>query len=385
MKTIAYVFIATPIVLFTYAYVAYPALLWVMAARKSSKKAPDGVKDWPFITITLPVYNEAQTIREKIESLLAMDYPPEKRQILVISDASNDRTDEIVASFTHKGLGVELLRLRERRGKTAAENAAWAAATGDIIINTDATVRLLPHSIKALVAAFEDPTVGVASGRDVNISTDSGETSYVGYEMRIRASETRVRSIVGASGCFYGIRRSLYDPAFPEHLSRDFAAALVVNEAGLRAVSVKDAVCQVPCTDDLAIEQNRKIRTMARGLATLWYKRSLMNPYRYGIFAWMLASHKLARWLIPITLPLLLIGLAILSIHSWIALAMLAMLVILAIIGYVTVYRQRGISLPKPAAIIGFILVANLAGILAWSRFLWGQSNAVWEPTRRTA
>jgi len=169
-------------------------------------------EQWPLVTITLPVYNEENRLRRKLDELLQLDYPSDRRHILVISDASTDGTDDIAREYADRG--VELLRLSRRGGKSAAENAAGAALRGEIVVNSDATVQVPPQAFKPLIRAFQDPTVGVASGRDVSIGAvekeaNGGEQGYVGYEMWVRALETRAGSIVGASGCFYGIRREI--------------------------------------------------------------------------------------------------------------------------------------------------------------------------------
>lgn len=382
--------ILLPVIIGVYAYVGYPMLLRLVAPAKHEEPELPMEGAWPLITLTVPCYNEERNIRQTLEALLALDYPAERRQVLVISDASTDGTDRIVREFTDRG--VELLRLDKRRGKSAAENAAGAVARGSIIINTDATIRILPDALKALVSAFSDPGVGVASGRDVSVSATgtqtgsaagSGESGYVGYEMDIRALETRVGSIVGASGCFYGIRRSLYDSAFPESLSRDFASALIAREAGFRAVSVNAAVCLVPRTQSLQSEYRRKIRTMARGLQTLWYKRRLLNPGRYGAFAWMLFSHKLCRWLVYPALPIAAVALIAASIHSIFWRSVLGIAVVGAIVGVIGMRWPRERRAPAVITVAGFALASNLAGILAWFRVLTNQRAAVWEPTRR--
>ena len=178
-----------PAMMVTAAYIGYPAVLAILAARKPRWSAPSGPLEWPTITITIPVYNEEASIGTTIEALLGLDHPRDSVQIVVISDASTDRTDEIVRRFA--GQGVELIRLPERRGKSAAENAAGAIARGDVIVNIDATVRLRPGSLEALARAFRDPTVGVASGRDVSVGASAArsprsESGYVGYEMCVR-------------------------------------------------------------------------------------------------------------------------------------------------------------------------------------------------------
>jgi hypothetical protein len=201
--------------------------------------------------------------------------------------------------------------------------------------------------------------------------------------MNIRALETRVRSIVGASGCFYGIRASLYDSKFPETLSRDFASALLAEENGYRAVSVNEAVCLVPQTRSLQSEYRRKIRTMARGLQTLWFKRHLMNPFTHGSFAWMLFSHKLCRWLVYPVLPIAAVALVLASIHSRAWLLVLVVSVIGGLIGVAGMRWPASRNAPRLIRIAGFALASNLAGILAWLQVARNRRLAVWEPTRR--
>ena len=381
------ILIAAPPLFMLLAYAAYPLVLALLSATRTRPRWPDDPPEWPSLSLTVPSYNEEASIGATLDRLLAMDYPADKRHIVVISDASTDRTDDIVRGYADRG--VELLRLPERRGKTAAENAAGPLLRGDIVVNIDATVRLRPDSLKTLVRAFQDPSVGVATGRNVSVGASNahatqGESGYVGFEMWMRSRETRLGSIVGASGCFYGIRRSLYDSRFPEQLSRDFASALIAKEHGLRAVLVDEAVCEVPRTASLNAELRRKTRTMARGLETLWYKRHLMNPLRYGGFAFMLIAHKLCRWLVYPLLPFAIVGLVWLSLESRLAAGLLALVVAAAALG-IAGMRWRGGRAPMPLAIPGFVLAANLAGLLAWKKVLQREHSPVWEPTRRPA
>jgi len=377
-----------PGILYGYAYLCYPALLWLVGRfRPRNLPLPDP-PEWPQITVVVPAYNEEASIRRTIESLLAFDYPAEARHILVISDASTDHTDEIVREYAARG--VQLLRQEQRSGKDAGEIAALPHLRGEIVVNTDATIRILPGSLKPLVRAFQDPTVGLASGRDVSvgaadIEANRGESGYVGYEMWVRSLETRVNSIVGASGCFYAIRRSLHGSETPPGYSRDFASALVVREHGYRAVSVDQAVCLVPRTASLQREFRRKVRTMTRGLRTLWLKRTLLNPFRYRSFAWMLWSHKLIRWLVFPALPLALAALVPLSFVSIPARVLLAGAAAGVVLGTAAMRAPEGRPLPRPVALCGFVLASHVAGFLAWVQALGGQSSSIWEPTRRTA
>lgn len=387
MSILAISFVLAPICVFGYAYAIYPGLLWLLSRADRSHVLPVALEECPTVTLTVPVYNEALNIGRKLEELLSLDYPKEKLQILVISDASTDATEEIVAGYAERG--VELLRLSTRRGKTAAENAAGSAARGSIIVNSDATVRVPPDALKALVRSFDDPSVGVASGRDVSVDHERlegnrGESQYVGYEMWVRSLESRVGSIVGASGCFYGIRARIYDSTFPEDLSRDFASALIARVNGLRAVSVDDALCYVPRTGTLKAEFRRKVRTMARGLETLWRWRRMMNPIRYGAFALMLISHKLCRWLVYPLIPFAFAGLAMLAGQSRIGAVAFTLAAGGIFASAAAWYRAlRAPHISRIVAMSGFALASAVAGVLAWSKVLLRQQSPTWEPTRR--
>jgi glycosyltransferase involved in cell wall biosynthesis len=414
--------IAAAIALAAYTYVGYPLILLALARVRGSRGArtrpgsgPDLRRDaaprahaaararatsdahtpvaddpdaaWPRITITVPVYNEAAQIRDTLESLLAIDYPPDRRQILIVSDASTDDTDRIVMEFA--GRGVELFRLPERRGKTAAENAAIPRLTGEIIVNTDASIRVRPDAVKRLVAAFADPTVGVASGRDISVGAgpdrhgNAGESRYVGYEMWVRGLETRVGGIVGASGCLYAAHRSVHAIAIPEGASRDFAAVLHARRKGFRAVSVDDAVCYVPRTSSHRREYRRKVRTMAQGLETLRLGRALLDPFRFGLFAWMLASHKLCRWLVPWAAVAALVALAAAASSSPTARILLFLAGIAAAAATVGWNWPETRPMPRILALPLFACLANVAALHAWFRVAAGRVEPAWEPTRR--
>jgi cellulose synthase/poly-beta-1,6-N-acetylglucosamine synthase-like glycosyltransferase len=376
---------AAPVVIALYAYAVYPVILWILGTVRPRVSIERDSACWPSVTITVPAYNAAASIAATLDSLLRLDYPRDKFQVLVISDASSDSTDDIVRSFAERG--VELLRLPERRGKTAAENAALAAARGEILVNVDSTIIVPPQSLKTLVRVFDDPTIGVASGRDVSVG-DSGnpgtlaESGYVGYEMWVRDLETRVGSIVGASGCFYGSRRHVHGRPLPIGLSWDFAAALVARVQGYRSVSVPAALCMVPRTADVRTELRRKARTMARGLSTLFYLRALMNPLRFGGFAFILISHKFLRWLPYLLAPFACVALSILAVESVSARALLGILSAGLLAGIAGI-NTRGVGPTKPLALAGYIVAVFSAGFLAWCTAIRQTQMATWEPTPR--
>lgn len=390
MIHLAWILVSLPVVLALYAYAVYPALLWVFG--RGEHRHASGRDDLPLITIVIPAYNEEAQIRGAIEGMLAQDYPADRRHVLILSDASSDGTDSIVREYESRG--VELLRMPKRMGKTAAENASTAHIRGEIVVNSDSSVRFHQSSVRLLIAAMSDPTVGVASTRDVSVErigrAPSGgpetgaEAGYVGYEMWIRDLETRTGGIVGASGSGYAIRSSLHRHAVREDLSRDFSAALIAERHGLRAVAVETALCYVPRTASLSHEYRRKVRTISRGMDTLFYNRDLLDPIRHRSFAWKLLSHKLARWLVPLSCLPAMLGLVLLLSTHPLAAWLIGAGVVIGGLAFLGARWPDSRPLPGflPPAVIGG-LAANLAVIHAWWRVFHGHQDHVWEPTRR--
>jgi cellulose synthase/poly-beta-1,6-N-acetylglucosamine synthase-like glycosyltransferase len=386
VKILPLFLVGLPVIVAIYAYVAYPLLLWGLSQLRKEEPLAR-ISSYPNVSVVIPAYNEEQQIGGAIEAVLAQDFPLEQIQILVISDASDDGTDRIVGYYAARG--VELLRMTERGGKTKAENLSSASLRGDIIINTDASVRLHPAAIKQLLAKMADPTVGVASSRDISLraadkSGNLAEDRYVNYEMRVRDLETMVGGIVGASGSCYAIRADLHKIPVREDLSRDFAAALNATLHGFRAVSARDAICFVPRTASLHIEYRRKVRTISRGMDTLLSRRELLDPTRYGLFAWKLFSHKVCRWLLPVCVLPGIVGLILLEpVHLWarLTLAGAGLPVILAIIGALWPSHR---PMPRAISLSVFGVAANIAVLTAIWRIVVGHHDHVWEPTRRS-
>jgi len=385
MIVVASILIALPLVLAAYAYVGYPATLrW--RARPPRSTPTNREPKQPFVTIVIPAYNEEHQIAGAIEAAIAQDYATSHRQILVLSDASTDGTDEIVKRYADRG--VQLLRMPRRMGKTAAENESIPHIRGEIVINTDSSVRLDPHAVSRLVEAMEDPTVGVASTVDVSVSdraaVNVAEAGYVGYEMGIRELETRSGGIIGASGSGYAIRASLHAIPVRHDLSRDFSAALTAQRNGLRAVSVRGAICFVPRTGSLRVEYRRKVRTISRGMDTLSFNRDLLDVIHHGSFAWKLISHKVCRWLIPIAAVFALIGVGMLALRYAFATWLFAAGVV--VLGSALVFSRWPDSVRLPGRFMGIAgaLIGNLAVIHAAWRFFHGHHDHVWEPTRRS-
>ncbi len=383
IASLAAVFIG--VLLPLYCFVVYPLVLNIAPRRYRKAIKPEEIEQWPSVTVVIPVYNGKDTIFAKLTQILDLDYPKDKLHILVVSDASDDGTNEIARSFEDRG--VEVVVLEERGGKTAAENAARDYLRGDVVFSTDAAVSVDGQALKHLVAPFADPEVGVTTGRIFSVKGDGGhgldaESWYNGYDMRLRQLETELYGVVGAAGAIFASRRELHEDMVPSALSRDFAAPLIAREKGFRSLLIPEATCAVARGMGLGPEYRRKVRTMTRGLETLYFKRHLANPAKYGVFAWMLWSHKVARWLIPVGCGVATIGVGLLAPTSKIA-AVLFVAAIFCIGGAFVAFRWPGGRPPRALSIIAFGVGGIMAGLQAWIAALRGELNPVWEPTKR--
>lgn len=386
LELFGWILILAPIAIGFYAFIAYPAIVWLWARFRPAYQLPPEPAEWPEITILIVAYNEIARLGNTLRHAVSTTYPAEKLNVLVISDASSDGTDDLVLNFGDER--VRLLRMPERSGKPAGENAAGTHLRGDIVVSIDASILIPRKSLKPLVQALLDPSVGLASGRDISVGSEAregnkAESSYVGLEMTLRHFETRVQGIVGASGCFYANRRHLQQVQLPPELARDFAAASVARAHGFRSVSVDEATCLVPRTPTLKAELKRKSRTMGRGLDTLVYLRSMMNPFRYGSYAFMMISHKFVRWLLFPSLLGWLIGPLLLAKTTPATLVLPLGMIVGLLIARIVIFWPEDKRLPRLIALPGYLFISIVAGWMAWLHLLKNEKSAMWEPTRR--
>jgi len=282
-----------------YTIAVYPLLL---ALRAWLWPRPIAKAAWQArVSVILPVHNGERWIGAKLQSILALNYPPELVEILVVSDGSTDATESIVGEYAQKP-NVHLLPIR-RRGKAAAINAALDQAQGEILFFTDVRQQLDRDSLRNLVACFSDPTVGVASGELVIREGEGVEEASVGlywkYEKWIRKQLSRVDSVLGATGCIYAMRRNLA-PRLPEGtLADDMYLPLAAFFRGYRVI-LDDTALAYDYPTQLSSEFRRKVRTLAGVYQIIGQYPALLGPANR---MWIhFFSHKLARLLMPFAL-----------------------------------------------------------------------------------
>jgi cellulose synthase/poly-beta-1,6-N-acetylglucosamine synthase-like glycosyltransferase len=363
-------------------YVGYPVVLGLVAALR--KKPVARGSGTPSVTLVICAYNEERDIRRKLEESVAADYPADRLEILVASDGSTDRTDDIVREFAPR---VRLLRVEGRGGKTIAQNAAVLAATGEILVFSDVTTLYTPTTIREMVANFADPAVGCVGGdlhyeKERRNPSAEGRALFWGYERQLRLWESQIHSIIGVAGCVYAMRKSLYVPLDHAAIS-DFVQPGRVTERGYRTVLEPRALAYEPVESrSLRDELYRRARVITRGLRGAFTMPVLLNPVRHPWFATLLWSHRVLRWLVPVFLLCLLA--ASIPLASRGPAFQLILAAQLAVYGAGAVaYALERLRVRLPGAFIPlYFCVVNLAPLLALAWIVRGEKKIVWETGR---
>lgn len=366
-----------------YTYFGYPLILMLLGAvlrRGADDAGADAAAVGGFsITVLIPAHNEASVIGAKIENTLATRYPG-PIQLVVVSDGSVDGTGDIVRQF-ETDPRLCFIDLPERKGKGNALNQGIAAATGDIVVFSDASIMLDDDALIEIVRPFADEQIGCVSGEDM-IEGGAGEGLYGRYELYLRNQESRVGSIVGASGSFYAQRRSIV-PEFPEGIAPDLLSVLHTVTQGYRAISCPAARGYMTAVADSRDEFQRKVRTVIRGMTAIFKRKALLNPLRYPVFSLFLLSHKVMRWCVPFFLVGMLLASALLLPSPIYMVALVGQLIFYAV-AFIAWQREGKVEPSMLSKVALFFTISNVAIFIAWVRYLRGVRQEIWTPSRRT-
>lgn len=371
------------LLLIVYACIGYPALIFLLSRLRERPVCKSDIT--PRVSVIIAAHNEERDIATKIQNTRALDYPAEKLEIIVASDGSTDRTDDIVRQY--KDGGVILHRQHERLGKTMVQNSAVEASTGEILVFTDATTAYRGDALRKIVRSFADPEVGCVSSRLVYVdrsetSIGRGCRSYWSYEEFLRESESRLGSLIGVTGCLYAVRRTSYTP-LAQDMCSDFVVASEIHLKGLRTVDERDAVAIEDTNNRTRDEFRMRVRIMEQTMSALRRYREVLSLRRHGMFAFQMLSHKVLRYAVSALLLVAFVSNLVIvnqSVIYQLTMAVQFIFYAAALAGWLLSsfsFRVGPLGLPY------YFLLGNAAIVVAFFKHIRGEAHVVWEPLRK--
>jgi len=363
-----------------YIYIGYPVLLKFLP-RISKNPEPTG-EYHPNVTVLIPAFNEEKHIESTIKNKLDSNYPQDKLQIIVISDESEDGTDEIVKAYSAKDSRVTLIRQSPRQGKTAGLNLAMPHASGDIIVFSDANSHYHPDAIQHLVNTFQDSEIGYVTGKMVYVNEDGsligdGCSAYMKYENHMRKLETQTGSVVGVDGGIDAIRKELYQPMNADQLP-DFVLPLKVVTQGKRVAYCEQALLNEESLSSAQSEFRMRVRVSLRAYWAMWDMKHLFNPFKYQWFSLQITSHKLLRYLAFIPLFIAFVSNGLITGEGVFYKA--------TFIGQIVFYSMAAFvalndgSKNKLFGLAHYFCLINIASAMAFIKFLKREKIVLWKP-----
>jgi len=375
-----------------YSYLGYGIILFGLVKLKQAFRpnAPLVIKSnytLPEVTVLVAAYNEEDYIKEKIENTLALNYPPEKLKLLVITDGSSDRTPYLVQQYP----SVLLLHQPQRQGKIAAVQRAMPYVDTDVIIFTDANTMLNPDAALNLVRHYQDPKVGAVAGekriliKEKDAANGAGEGIYWRYESALKKWDSELYSVVGAAGELFSIRKELFEIIPLDTLIEDFYLTLRIAQKGYQVRYEPEAYAMEGPSASVGEELKRKIRIAAGGIQAIVRLSPLLNPFKYGILSFQYVSHRVLRWsLAPLALLVLLLTNIVLAIQGSAFFQAILLLQIgfyvAAFIGKVCETRKLKV---KAFFVPYYFFIMNYAVYMGLVRFLKGSQSVLWEKAKR--
>ncbi len=338
----------------------------------------------PSVALIIAAYNEEDVISEKIENSLGLTYPADKLSIVVFSDESDDKTDEIVKSYADDGVSLE--RIEGRVGKTECQNRVANMVNEEILVFSDANSMYEPDAISELVSGFTQNIGCVVGELRYRESSDvEGESFYWRYESWIKRLESQFYSLVTGNGSIYAVKSESYVPQLPGTIS-DFTEPLSIIRNGERVKYVPSAVAWEETSSSTSEELQRRIRIVTRCWNSIADFPDLLNPIRDPRFAYQLWSHKILRWLSPVLLAVVLVANVVLvavasSVVYQLLLAGQLLFYLLAGVGWVA--DRLEVDSPLIAHVPFYFLQANYGMMVGLLNFRQGRNIVVWETSNR--
>ncbi len=364
-----------------YVYAGYPLLLALIGLFVRGKRPEQG--NYPRLSVLIAAYNEEAAIAEKIKQTLALEYPKDKLEVLVLSDCSTDRTDEIVKSYPDSR--VRLVRMAERRGKTSAQNFGIREAQGEVVVFSDATAIYHPRALAYLATNYQDPKVGAVSGRykyfdpEDQSPTGLGSSAFWNYENMIKMMQSKIRTITGCCGCIYSVRKAAYTDLADDIIS-DLVQPLQVIRKGYKVLFEDRALAYEETTKSTREEFSMRVRVVTRAMRGLLSVSDVLMPWKFAWPAFQLWSHKVLRWMVPLFLMTIFISnLFLLDSQLFRALMVAQLAFYAAAILNVVLPLHR---VWKPLGIPLFFCTLNAAALFSMVELGRGKKYVTWQTVR---
>ena len=368
-----------------YTYIGYFLLLKVLSKVKKASRFQDSLHR-PSVSMLISAYNEESTIRAKLDNCRSLDYPADRIEFLVGSDGSSDRTAAIVRDFGDPR--VRLFEFARREGKASVLNKIVSQAEGDVLVFSDANTMYVPDAVRCMTVHFADPGIGGVCGNLKLVNPNDniggkGETVYWRYENVLKALEGSIRTVFGATGGIYAIRRSLFEPLpiARTNVSDDFLIPLKVVEKGYDVVYEAAAEARENASVRMQDEFSRKVRIGSADYFAISRIRKLLNPFR-GFVAFGLWSHKVIRWMVPFFLLLLLAANALLLDRSLYRVFGVLQGLFYLSAGFGWLISRLG-GKPKLLAFIYYFVIINSALLVGFVRYVAGIQKPTWTRLER--
>lgn len=377
------------LLLIVYSYLLYPVLLFIgysvsqmrrdlgyLASRRNRRARPLLEPELPAVSLIVPAYNEERCLSEKLANISQIDYPPDRLEVIFVSDGSTDRTNVVLRGS--RLANVRSILLPERAGKYNALNRGVAESHGEILVFCDASTLFAPDAVRMLVRHFSVPRVGGVCGAVQllgNAESHQTEGAYWKFESMLHLMEGRLGATVTASGAIYALRRSCYRPLEPGDVIDDFLIPMRARQMGYRILHDPEALATEFSADSVKSEFTRRVRLATGSFRAL---ARLRGPFPGSLAGWALFSHKVLRWVLPFLLIGLLISNLFLLGHPFYRVAFLCQLAFYCWAALGFLFRQRMQRVRY--ALVGYFLVAmHVAFLVGFWRYLSRQTDSTWQ------
>ena len=371
-----------------YTYVGYPLFLFVLSGllRKSDREESSGRAAYlPTVTLIISAYNEDKVIQDKLKNSLGLVYPKELLEIVVASDGSTDDTAAIVKSYASQG--IILRHFEGRIGKSACLNETVKLAKGEIIVFSDANSRYDENALQKIVERFPDENIGFVTGHTKYLKSDQGRMVeavglYSRIELFIKQHEGYFSSCVGADGAIFAMRRILFQPLHADDIN-DLVAPLSVVRKGYRGVLETKAFCTEGLAEGYREEFQRQIRIASRTIRAIVKNSDLLNPFKFGIFAFQLLSHKVSKLLMPFFLACLFVSNAVLITSHVVYPLLFFGQIGFYLVGSKANPSRSGTGIEKIVSLIRAFVIYNTAILVGWLNYARGKRYTTWTTVRQ--